>query len=107
MAYAQDPTAQRLALEGIDAGMDRDLTDAERLFFMLPPGHSEDLALQERGVLYRKEEVADAPPHLRWFHEANLYQARGHRDVIARFGRHPHRNEVLGRSSTLLKSSST
>jgi uncharacterized protein (DUF924 family) len=66
---------------------------------LLPLGHSEDLAFHERGVRYC-EEVADAPPHLRWFHEANLYQARGHRDVIARFGRHPHRNEVLDRSST-------
>ena len=67
---------------------------------MLPLGHSEDLALHERGVRYSEEEVADAPPRLRWFHETNLYQARGHRDVIARFGHHPHRNEVLGRSST-------
>jgi uncharacterized protein (DUF924 family) len=100
IAYAQDPAAQRLALEGIEAGMDRGLTDAERLFFMLPLGHSEDLALHERSVRYREEEVADAPPHLRWWHEHNLYQAKGHRDVIARFGRHPHRNEVLGHSST-------
>jgi uncharacterized protein (DUF924 family) len=32
--------------------------------------------------------------------EFSANQARGHRDVIARFGRHPHRNEVLGRQST-------
>lgn len=100
MAYAQDPAAQRLALEGLEAGMDRDLMDAERLFFALPLGHSEDLALQERSVSLFEEEVANAPPHLRVWHEVNLYQAAGHRDVVRRFGRHPHRNEVLGRAST-------
>jgi len=100
VAYAQDPRAQRLALDGIDAEMDRDLTAAERLFFILPLGHSENLTLQERPVRYWQGEVADAPPHRRWWYEHNLYYAKGHRDVIARFGRHPHRNEVLGRSST-------
>jgi uncharacterized protein (DUF924 family) len=100
VAYAQDSRAQRLALDGIDAAMDRDLTAAERLFFMLPLGHSENLILQERSVRYCQEEVANAPLHLRWWYEHNLYQAKGHREVIARFGRHPHRNEVLGRSST-------
>jgi len=100
IAYAQDLAAQRLALEGIEAGMDRALTDAERLFFMLPFGHSEDLALQERSARYREEEVADAAEHLRWWQEHNLHQAKGHRDIVARFGRYPHRNEVLGRSST-------
>lgn len=101
LAYAQDPKAQQLALEGIDAGMNYSLTDAERLFFMLPLGHSEDLALQKQSVRYYEEEVTKAPAHLRWWHEANLYQAGGHHDVIARFGRHPHRNELLGRPSTL------
>jgi uncharacterized protein (DUF924 family) len=100
LAYAQDLKAQRLTLEGHQAGMDRGLTDAERLFFMIPLGHSEDLALQEQSVRYFEQEVAKSTAHLRWWHEVNLSQAKAHRDVIARFGRHPHRNEVLGRSST-------
>ncbi|HEX2242375.1 MAG TPA: DUF924 family protein, partial [Gammaproteobacteria bacterium] len=99
-AYAQDSTAQRLALDGINAAMDRNLTAAERLFFMLPLGHSENLTLQERSARYWEEAIADAPPHLRWWYEHNLRQAKGHRDVIKRFGRHPHLNDVLGRSST-------
>jgi uncharacterized protein (DUF924 family) len=100
LAYTQDLKAQRLTLEGHQAGMDRGLTEAERLFFMLPLGHSEDLILQEQSVHYWEQEVAKAPPHLRWWQEVNLYQASGHCDVIARFGRHPHRNQALGRPST-------
>jgi uncharacterized protein (DUF924 family) len=100
LAYGQDIKAQQLATEGLDAGIDSGLTEAERLFFVLPLGHSEDLALQERNVRYFEAEMAKAPTHLRWWQEVNLYQASGHRDVIARFGRHPHRNEVLGRAST-------
>src|SRR3712207_7621563 len=38
--------------------------------------------------------------HLRWMYEHSLSQAKAHREVIERFGRHPHRNEVLGRTST-------
>jgi uncharacterized protein (DUF924 family) len=100
LAYAQDAEAQWLALDGMNAGMDQDLTVFERLFFVLPLGHSEDLDLQNRCVDYFDAELAHAPEHLRWWHEVNVYQSSGHRDVIARFGRHPHRNEILGRSST-------
>ena len=72
----------------------------ERLFFRMPLGHSEDLALQERSVRHQQEEAANAPPHLRAMAEFGISQAKGARDVIARFGRHPHRNEILGREST-------
>jgi uncharacterized protein (DUF924 family) len=100
LSYAQDPKALRLAVEGIDAGMDRELTPMERIFFWMPLAHSEDLALQERSVRHQEEEMANAPPHLRVKAEFGASQAKGARDVIARFGRHPHRNEILGRAST-------
>jgi uncharacterized protein (DUF924 family) len=100
LSYAQDEKALELALEGIDAGMDRELSFMERIFFWMPVGHSEDLALQERSVRHKEEEAADAPPHLRAMAEFGISQARAARDVIARFGRHPHRNEILGREST-------
>ena len=100
LSYAQDRKALRLALEGIDLRMDRELGVMERMFFWLPLGHSEDLALQERSVGQVEKETADAPEHLRGWHEHNLYQAKAAREVIARFGRHPHRNEILGRGST-------
>jgi uncharacterized protein (DUF924 family) len=100
LSYAQDEKALELAVEGIDAGMDRELTPMERIFFWMPLGHSEELALQERCVRHAEEEAANAPPHLRAMAEFGISQARAARDVIARFGRHPHRNEILGREST-------
>ncbi len=100
LAYAQDERAVDLAVEIIDAGKDRDLTPTERMFVWMPLGHAEDPALQERSVRHAEEVAANAPSHLRAESEFGISQARGARDVIARFGRHPHRNEVLGRTST-------
>src|SRR5215213_1968185 len=100
LSYAQDEKALELAVEGIDAEMDRELSPMEQIFFWMPLGHSEDLALQERIVRNQEEVAANAPPHLRAMAEFGISQARAARDVIARFGRHPHRNEILGRTST-------
>ena len=80
--------------------MDPKLTPVEQNFFWLPLGHSEDLALHERSVRHDEEEAANAPPHLRAMAEFVVSQARAAHNVIARFGRHPHRNEILGRDST-------
>ena len=100
LSYAQDAKALRLAVEGIELGMDQELSDMERFFFWLPLGHSEDLALRERSVSHAEEEAANAPSHLRAGAEFGASQAKAARDVIARFGRHPHRNEILGRECT-------
>ena len=100
LSYSQDERALKLALEGIGLGMDRELGAVERRFFWLPLGHSEDLALHERGVRHAEEEAANAPPHQRAMAEFGVSQAKAARHVIARFGRHPHRNEILGRTST-------
>jgi uncharacterized protein (DUF924 family) len=100
-AFAQDPKALRLALEGIEVGHYAALeTPWEKTFFFLPLGHSEELANLDRAVNLAEELVKDAPQEQRGMLEFSGNQARGHRDVIARFGRHPHRNEVLGRQST-------
>ena len=100
-AYAQDPTALALALEGIRIGHYAGLqTPWEKTFFLLPLGHSEELAHLERAVALADELAAAAPPEFRKVLEHSASQARGHRDVIARFGRQPHRNAVLGRQST-------
>jgi uncharacterized protein (DUF924 family) len=100
LSYAQDEKALQLAVEGIDLGMDRDLGALERMFFWLPLYHSEDLGLHERSVSHAEEEAANAPPHLRARAEFGVSQTKAGRDIIARFGRHPHRNEILGREST-------
>ena len=100
-AYAQDEKALALALDGLDRGHYGRLASVwEKTFFSLPLGHSEQLLMQERNVTLCEALVREAPDHLRTLYEFSASQARGHRDVIARFGRHPHRNAVLGRTST-------
>jgi uncharacterized protein (DUF924 family) len=100
-AFALGPKAVALALEGIACGhYDALATPWEKTFFYLPLGHSEDLAMVERAVDLADALVAEAPADVRWWLEFSANQARGTRDVIARFGRHPHRNEALGRRST-------
>jgi len=100
-AFAQDQKALALALEGIEIGHFMALeTPWEKTFFLLPLGHSEELSYLERAVTLAEQLAEDAPAKFRKILEHSASQARGHRDVIARFGRHPHRNAVLGRQST-------
>ena len=100
-AFAQDSQALALALEGIERGHYAALaTPWEKTFFFLPLGHSEDLTHLEVAVKLAEELVEQAPVEVRRVLEHSAGQARGHRDVIARFGRHPHRNAILGRQST-------
>ena len=99
-AYAQDDEAARLCREGLDQGMHLSLPVWEQLFFGIPLSHSESLADHERNLEHTKHLAAIAPPELRAMYEFSNSQARGHHDVIERFGRHPHRNAVLGREST-------
>ncbi len=90
-AFASDAKAREVARAAIDAGVDRDLTQEERLFMYLPLEHSESLADQDRCVELMRE--------LDENHDWLVYAIK-HRDIIARFGRFPHRNAVLGRDST-------
>lgn len=100
-AFAQDPKACALTLEGIDVGHYAALESPwEKTFFFLPLGHSEDLRNIELAVKLADEIVKEAPQDYQALLEFSAVQARRHRDVIARFGRHPHRNEALGRQST-------
>lgn len=89
-AFATDAKALALARLAVDRGFDRDMGPDERLFLYLPFEHAEDLTDQERSVaLFR---ALGDPTYLDY--------AIRHRDVIARFGRFPHRNVILGREST-------
>ena len=76
-SYSQDEKALELALEGIEVGMDCELEASERMFFWLPLGHSEDLALHERSVLHAKEEAAYAPPSLKPKYQFWISQSSG------------------------------
>ena len=89
-AFATDPKARSIALAAIEKGFDRQVEPLMRNFFYLPFEHSEDLADQDYGVVLCAE--TGEPDDLKW--------ARLHRDIIARFGRFPHRNAALGRTTT-------
>ncbi|MCR9135480.1 MAG: DUF924 domain-containing protein [Alphaproteobacteria bacterium] len=90
LAFATDGLALREAKAAIDAGLDQIVDEDRRLFFYMPYEHSESLADQERSVeLFKKLS-----------NENYLDYAHQHRDVIAEFGRFPHRNAILGRDST-------
>lgn len=91
-AFSGDAKAQKLIVSGIDAGDDKVLTLSERQFFYMPLMHAEDMALQERSVALFQA-LADEAAGIRAF-------ARGHRNVVSRFGRFPMRNAALGRADT-------
>ncbi len=100
-AYAQDAWARQLALEGLEHGHYATLATVwEKTFLVLPLGHAEEVALLERCVLLCEALADEAPAPLRKLYAFSASQARGHRDVVARFGRQPHRNAALGRTST-------
>lgn len=96
-AFAGDAQALGLATMLVSAGRDKNLSPWQRWFAYLPFEHSESLLDQERAVALfaalRREMRHEA------FDSAYDYAVR-HREVIARFGRFPHRNSILGRAST-------
>jgi uncharacterized protein (DUF924 family) len=99
--YSGDEKAVRTTREGLARGFYERLAHVwEQLFFTLPYGHSESLELQEESVRFSRSAVDRAPPHLVELYRFSASQAEGHRDTIARFGRQPHRNPILGREST-------
>jgi uncharacterized protein (DUF924 family) len=88
--YATDDTALLIAERAIDRGHDTRVDPALRRFFYLPFMHAEDVAMQERS-LRLNEALSD---------EEVMTFARHHHGVVARFGRFPHRNAILGRETT-------
>lgn len=89
-AFVTDASALRVAEAAIAAGFDRELDATQRSFLYMPFQHSEDRAVQARSVdLFSRIGLAEG-----------LDFARQHKKIIDRFGRFPHRNAILGRSST-------
>lgn len=90
-AFATDHQARDWAERALQLGFDHDGSPHRRMFFYLPFEHSENLADQEKSVrLFKAMNVANYTEY-----------AEKHRDVIAEFGRFPHRNAALGRDNTL------
>jgi uncharacterized protein (DUF924 family) len=99
-AFAADPIARGVAERAIARGFDRAVSFSARAFFYLPFEHAEELALQDRSVALFHTLAAEAPASMAKAAEEMSSYAEKHRAVIARFGRFPHRNEVLGRESS-------
>lgn len=99
-AFAQDPMARAIAYRSVNQEFDLELSVPERLFLYHPFHHSESLDDQDFGIqLVNKMRSACTDAWEKHITES-LEFFNGHRDVIARFGRFPHRNEVLGRTSS-------
>ena len=99
-AFAHDSKALAWSLEGIGQGMDIKLRPIERVFFYLPLEHSEALEHQEQAVMHFRKLVDAVGADRKDIFTEYLDFAVRHRDIIARFGRFPHRNKILGREST-------
>jgi uncharacterized protein (DUF924 family) len=98
--FEGDKQAQAAAVEGVARGDDALLGVNERSFLYMPFMHSEDLDMQDRSVALFTALAASAPAELRGGLAAAVQYAEKHRDIIARYGRFPHRNAALGRDST-------
>jgi uncharacterized protein (DUF924 family) len=91
-SYATDRKAQETAEYAVDHALDRELPEFQRTFLYMPFMHSEDLVHQRRSVeLFRRLGGNET--------DSSYYAAR-HMEIIERFGRFPHRNEILGRQTT-------
>ncbi|KLN62646.1 membrane protein [Kiloniella spongiae] len=89
--FSTDKKALEIAQKTVSKGWHKTLSQRERNFIFLPFEHSEDLAMQEKSLaLYQ-----DMDENPDW-----LTYAQKHEVIIRRFGRFPHRNQVLGREST-------
>ena len=89
-AFASDPMSLALSQEAIACGADQELSPVQRSFLYMPFMHSESLQIHEVAVeLFRKNGIQN-----------NLDFEIRHKEIIEKFGRYPHRNEILGRQST-------
>jgi len=99
-AFALDADARAVASHGLASGADLLLRPIERVFFYIPFEHSEDLADQEKSLTLFGDLAETVPDGDRETFEQFLEFAVRHHDIVARFGRFPHRNAILGREST-------
>jgi uncharacterized protein (DUF924 family) len=99
-AFSGDLRAQALVEQGIAVDFDLQLRPIQRVFIYLVFEHCENLAVQNEAVSRFLELVEQQPEADRAVFADNLDYAERHQKIIARFGRFPHRNAVLGREST-------
>lgn len=99
-AFATDHLALDVCLQGLERKFDQKLSLIERLFYYHPLEHAESLSHQELCVSLMENLVRETEGKQQDAAKISLQFAREHRDIIAEFGRFPHRNELLGRAPT-------
>ena len=99
-AYLGDGRAFEVVNRAIDRGLDRALHPVARIWLYHPFHHAEQVEEQNRGVALLHDIRQSAPGEWHPYIERSITGWGRHRDIVARFGRFPHRNAVLGRTST-------
>jgi uncharacterized protein (DUF924 family) len=99
-AFAYDSLSLKACLRGIDRGIDSAMSPVQHVFFYLPLQHAEDLQVQTRSIEIMALRAGQCSEDFKAFMENSLDYARQHHDIIQRFGRFPHRNQILDRANT-------
>lgn len=94
-SFAGDPLALECCKQLIASGQDAHVSPVRRVFVYLPLEHAEDIRLQGQSLMMYRKLAAEHPET-----KTNLVYAEKHYEIVARFGRFPHRNAILGRPST-------
>ena len=99
-AFTQDSVALNLCIEGTVDGCHRDLTPIQQLFFFMPMQHAESLAVQKKSVGVFVALADSVTETMRETFRTAAQFAELHHDIVAEFGRFPHRNAILKRQDT-------
>ena len=100
LAFESDRLARNLSRQALDRGQDLELPLIQRAFLYMPMQHSELKKDQDLSVACYEQLVASADGLLAEFLGSFLQSAIDHRDIVRQYGRFPHRNKALGRTST-------
>ncbi|MBT8442017.1 MAG: DUF924 domain-containing protein [Gammaproteobacteria bacterium] len=99
-AFELDKKALKICIEGTMSGVHKHLSPEQRVFFFMPLQHAESLKIQDKSVSIYNALAESVSDTLRETFATCAQFAELHRDIVAEFGRFPHRNEILGRENT-------
>ena len=99
-AFIKDNQALKICIEGTMSGDHKQLSAEQRMFFFMPLQHAESLKIQDKSVSIYNALAQSVSGTLRETFETCAQFAELHRDIVAEFGRFPHRNAILGRENS-------
>jgi len=99
-AFAGDSLALNLCKAGLEHGSLNHLRSLEQIFFCMPLQHSESLEDQKMSMKYFRQIAQTGSASLKAYLDNSFEHAKKHHDIVAKFGRFPHRNQVLNRTET-------